>query len=83
MAKRIAVKSTGKGAYSGLAGLAVGTKFKAVEYTVKGCENYACVKIRGTSLAKATGHKTAFIHKQYIFVLGLDNSGMEIDHDDS
>lgn len=78
MAKRIAVKSTGSGQYSGLANLPVGTEFKAVEFVVASALHLNCVYIRGTSLAKATGNKEAFPHKQYVFVLGFDNSSMEL-----
>lgn len=78
MAKRIAVKSTGKGQYTGLAGLAKGTEFKAVEFKLDSNPDMQCVHIRGSSLAKATGNKEAFQHKQYVFVLGFDNSSMEL-----
>ena len=78
MAKRIAVKSTGNGQYSGLDGLPVGTEFKAVEFKVADALHLQCVHIRGSSLAKATGKKEAFKQKQYVFVLGFDNSSMEL-----
>lgn len=78
MAKRIAVKSTGSGQYSGLDNLPVGTEFKAVEFKVASAPNLDCVYIRGSSLAKATGNKEAFKQKQYVFVLGFDNSSMEL-----
>lgn len=78
MAKRIAVKSTGKGNYSGLNGLPKGTEFKAVEFKLATNPDMQCVYIRGSSLAKATGKKDIFIHKQYCFVLGYDNSSMEL-----
>ena len=78
MAKRMAVKSTGKGQYSGLSGLPVGTEFKAVEFKLASNPDMQCVYIRGSSLAKATGKKEAFTAKQYVFVLGYDNSSMEL-----
>ena len=78
MAKRIAVKYTGKGNYTGLDGLALGTEFKAVEFKLASNPAMECVYIRGSSLAKATGNKKVFTAKQYAFVLGYDNSDMEI-----
>ncbi len=76
MAKRIEVKYTGKGNYSGIRNVEVGTKFKAVEFRTKagviGCH------IRGSTLAKETGNKEAFQHKQYLFIFGYENSDMEI-----
>lgn len=78
MAKRVAVKSTGKGQYSGLSDLPAGVEFKAVEFKVASAPNMQCVYIRGSSLAKATGLKEVFKQKQYVFVLGFDNSSMEL-----
>ena len=78
MGKRLAVKSTGHGHYSGLEDLPVGTEFKAVEFKLHGYPDLPCVYIRGSSLAKATGNKEEFKHKQYVFVLGFDNSDMEL-----
>lgn len=77
MAKRMAVKYRGKGQYAALDGLPVGTEFKAVEFKVKDSLNMKCCYIRGSSLAKATGNKTAFTAKQYVFALGFDNSDFE------
>lgn len=78
MAKRMAVKTTGHGHYTGLEGLPVGTEFKAVEFKLASNPAMQCVYIRGSSLAKATGNKTDFTAKQYVFVLGFDNSDMEL-----
>jgi hypothetical protein len=49
----------------------IGTKFKGVASGTGG------VFIRGTSLAKACGVKGKFPCKQYLFVLGRDNSEFE------
>lgn len=81
MAKRITVKYTGNGNYSGLEGLAVGTEFKGVEFGGVRDTSIEGVYIRGSSLAKATGNKEAFKHKQYLFVFGYVNSDMEAVHD--
>ncbi len=77
MAKRIEVKYTGNGNYSGLKNIEVGTEFKGVEFhDSKG--DLIGAYIRGSTLAKATGNKAAFGLKQYLFVFGYDNSDMEI-----
>ena len=78
MAKRMTVKYVGKGDYTGLHGCPLGHEFKAVEFIVADCPNIACVHIRGSSLAKATGNKWAWTAKKYVFVLGFDNSDMEL-----
>jgi hypothetical protein len=51
--------------------IAKGTTFKGVSNGSNG------VFIRGTSLAKAAG-KGKFPYKQYLFVLGRDNSEFEV-----
>ena len=76
MATRITVKYTGVEHYSGLAGLAVGTEFKAVEFCDTKGKPIGAV-IRGSSLAKATKNKKAFFLKKYIFIFGCDHSSME------
>ncbi len=78
MAKRMEVKYVGKGNYIGLDKCPKGHVFKAVEFVVADCPHIACVHIRGTSLAKATGEKMYWTAKQYVFVLGFDNSDMEL-----
>ena len=77
MAKRMQVKYRGAGQYSALEVLAIGTEFKAVEFKLTSNLDMKCVYIRGSSLAKATGNKAAFPHKQYVFALGFDNSDFE------
>ena len=52
--------------------------FKAVEFVVADCPHIQCVHIRGSSLAKATGEKKFWTAKKYVFVLGFDNSDMEL-----
>ena len=78
MAKRMAVKTTGHGHYTGLEDLPVGTEFKAVEFKLTSNPDMHCCYVRGSSLAKATGKKKVFTAKQYVFVLGYDNSDMEL-----
>lgn len=78
MAKRMTVKYIGKGNYIGLGNCPLGTEFKAVEFKVADCPHLTCVHVRGSSLAKATGDKRYWTAKQYVFVLGFDNSDMEL-----
>ena len=78
MGKRITIKYTGNGNYEGLTGVDVGTEFKAVEFR-RSSDNFLLgAYVRGSTLAKATGNKEAFTHKQYLFVFGYSNSDMEI-----
>ena len=78
MAKRVTVKYTGSGNYEGLLGVDVGTEFKAVEFRSSKDDSLLGAYIRGSTLAKATGNKEAFQHKQYLFVFGYSNSDMEL-----
>ena len=77
MAKRMTVKYTGNGNYSGCSTIPVGTEFKGVEFAGVRDTTIAGVYIRGSSLAKASNNKAAFPHKQYLFVFGYANSDME------
>ncbi len=81
MAKRITVKYTGCGNYEGLTGVEVGTEFKAVKFQGDWDTSIEGAYIRGSTLAKATGNKEAFKHKQYLFIFGYSNSDMEIAHE--
>jgi hypothetical protein len=74
----MAVRYIGKGGYTGLSGCPIGHVFKAVEFKVADCPHLTCVHIRGSSLAKATGEKKFWTAKKYVFVLGFDNSDMEL-----
>ncbi len=76
MAKRMTVKLIKHG-YSGLTGCPLGTEFKAVKHVVADVPHISCVYIRGSTLAKATGNKSAWALKQYLFVLGTDHSDFE------
>lgn len=71
MAKRMTVKYKGHSHYNDVQLIPDGTEFKGVESGSGG------VFIRGTSLAKACGVKGKFPSKQYLFVLGRDNSEFE------
>ena len=77
MARRMKVKYRGKGQYSALEVLAVGTELKAVEFLMDSSPDLRGCYIRGSSLTKATGNKKAWPHKQYVFVFGYDNSDFE------
>lgn len=78
MAKRLTVKYTGNGNYSGCSTIPVGTELKGVEFQGVSDTSIHGVYIRGSTLAKASGNKEAFQHKQYLFVFGYGNSDMEI-----
>ncbi len=77
MGKRVAVVYNGHSRYSDVQLIAKGTQFKAVSAGGNG------VFIRGSSLAKACGVKGKFPSKQYLFVLGRDNSEFEVTHEHS
>jgi len=81
MAKRLTVKYTGNGNYSGCSTIPVGTEFKAVEFRSSTDASLIGAYIRGSTLAKVTGNKEAFQHKQYLFVFGYSNSDMEISNE--
>lgn len=77
MARRMAVVYKGHSLYSNVQLIPEGTKFKGVSAGGNG------VFIRGSNLAKACGVKGTFTAKQYLFVLGRDNSEMEVVDDSS
>ena len=75
MGKRMTVEYNGHSRYSDVLLIPKGTQFKGVSAGGNG------VFIRGTNLAKACGVKGKFPSKQYLFVMGMDNSEFGVVHE--
>ena len=75
MAKRLNVRYNGGSAYTAVQHIPVNTVFKGVESRAAD-GSLIGVFIRGSSLRKASGLRRQFCAKQYLFVLGRDNSEM-------